>query len=71
MDWEFNVMKKDDYATIGAVLFLAVLGLIFGPLLTILALNTLLPVLAIPYTFGTWAATFFLFFVIRAKVKKQ
>lgn len=71
MDWEFNVMEKDDYAKIGAVLFLAVLGLIFVPLLTILALNTLFPVLAIPYTFGTWAAAFFLFFVIHAKVKKQ
>lgn len=27
-----------------------------GPLLTIWALNTLFPVLAIPYTFETWAA---------------
>lgn len=29
---------------------------IFGPLLTIWALNTLFPVLAIPYTLDTWAA---------------
>ena len=29
---------------------------VLGPFLTIWALNTLFPVLAIPYTFWTWAA---------------
>ena len=36
------------------VLFVAV---IFGPLLTIWSLNTLFPVLAIPYSIETWLAT--------------
>jgi hypothetical protein len=62
-------MKKDDKEALAAVLLmlLVVVGVIVGPLLTILALNTLFPVLAIPYTFGTWAATVFLFAVIRTK----
>ena len=37
-------------------LVLVVIVLIFGPLLSIWALNTLFPVLAIPYTLETWAA---------------
>ena len=37
-------------------LVLIVIIVIFGPLLSIWALNTLFPVLAIPYTIQTWAA---------------
>ena len=37
-------------------LILVVIVLIIGPLLSIWALNTLFPVLAIPYTIQTWAA---------------
>ena len=37
-------------------LVLIVIVLIVGPLLSIWALNTLFPVLAIPYTLETWAA---------------
>ena len=37
-------------------LVLIVIIVIFGPLLSIWALNTLFPVLAIPYTLETWAA---------------
>jgi hypothetical protein len=37
-------------------LVLLVIVLIVGPLLSIWALNTLFPVLAIPYTLETWAA---------------
>jgi hypothetical protein len=40
---------------LGFVLFILVL-LAFGPILTIWALNTLFPALAIPYTFETWCA---------------
>jgi hypothetical protein len=40
---------------LGFVLFILVL-LAFGPILTIWALNTLFPALAIPYTFETWGA---------------
>ena len=38
------------------LLALAVFLVIIGPLATIWALNTLFPVLAIPYTFDTWVA---------------
>ena len=37
-------------------LLLIVVIIIVGPLLSIWALNTLFPVLAIPYTFETWLA---------------
>ena len=37
-------------------LVLIVIVLIVGPLASIWALNTLFPVLAIPYTLETWAA---------------
>jgi hypothetical protein len=39
-----------------AILVLVIFAVIFGPLLTIWALNILFPVLAIPYTFETWCA---------------
>ncbi len=72
LDWGFNMKKDDeDVATMVAIVILAIVGFIVGPILTLLALNTLFPALAIPYTLGTWAATFFLFAVIRAKVKNK
>ena len=37
-------------------LVLIVIVIIVGPLLSIWSLNTLFPVLAIPYTFETWLA---------------
>jgi hypothetical protein len=42
------------------IIALVVLLVIFGPLATIWALNTLFPVLAIPYNFYSWAATLIL-----------
>jgi hypothetical protein len=39
---------------------LIVIAVAFGPLVGIWALNTLFPVLAIPYTWQTWLAYFFL-----------
>ncbi len=38
------------------LIVVVVLGIVFGPLAVIWALNTLFPVLAIPYTFKTWLA---------------
>jgi tryptophan-rich sensory protein len=49
---------------VAAVIFL----IIVGPLITIWSLNTLFPILAIPYTIWTWLATVFLFAAIRANV---
>ena len=72
LDWGFSMKKDDeDIATMAAVVILAIVGFIVGPILTLLALNTLFPALAIPYTLGTWAATFFLLLVIRVKVKAK
>jgi hypothetical protein len=44
---------------LGITLLIAVI--VFGPLLGIWSLNTLFPVLTIPYTWQTWAAFFLLF----------
>ena len=40
---------------------LLVIIIVFGPLLGIWSLNTLFPVLNIPYTWQTWAAYFLVF----------
>jgi hypothetical protein len=48
---------------------IAVLALIIvGPLIVIWSMNTLFPVLAIPYDIWTWLATVFLFAAVRANV---
>jgi hypothetical protein len=44
---------------IGVALILFVI--VFGPIAGIWSLNTLFPVLAIPYTLETWAAYFLIF----------
>ena len=55
---------------IGAALI--VFFIVIGPWLTVWALNTLFPMLAIPYTWETWAAVNIVnaFFQISVKVKK-
>ena len=47
---------------------LVILMILIGPLATIWALNTLFPVLAIPYTFDTWIATILVGAFLRANV---
>jgi hypothetical protein len=42
-------------------IILIVVAIAFGPLLGIWSLNTLFPVLAIPYSVETWCAYFFVF----------
>lgn len=53
------------------VIAFVVLLLVFGPFATIWALNALFPVLAIPYTFSTWAASLILFGLTRTTVSKK
>ena len=48
---------------------LIVVLITIGPLLTIWALNTLFPVLVIPYTIWTWAAALLLGSLIGPSVK--
>ena len=44
-------------ATVLGIVVLAIVTIVFGPLLVIWSLNTLFPVLAIPYALETWFAT--------------
>jgi hypothetical protein len=47
------------------LMILAVALIILGPIATIWSLNTLFPVLAIPYTFDTWVAAVVIAGIIR------
>lgn len=49
---------------------LIIVLVVVGPFLTLWALNTLFPVLAIPYALNTWAAAFVLNSVLYARVGK-
>jgi hypothetical protein len=51
-------MTKVTADILGSILFIAyiVLLIVFGPLAILWSLNTLFPVLAIPYNFYTWFA---------------
>jgi len=46
----------DTNIKIAGLVLLAIILIVVGPLITIWALNTLFPVLVIPYTFWTWLA---------------
>ena len=52
-------------------LVLIIALIVFGPLCSIWALNTLFPVLAIPYTFETWLAVALLGGVINSRSFKS
>jgi len=54
--------------TVFIIGLIALLAIIFGPFLTIWSLNTLFPVLAIPYTFDTWCAVVLLGLAVRGNV---
>jgi len=72
LDWGFSMKKDDkDALAIFIVVILVIALVAVGPLITLLALNTLFPTLAIPYTFGTWLATLWVLMVINGKVKTK
>ena len=50
---------------VSLLLIVLLVAIIFGPLVTIWSLNTLFPVLAIPYTFETWVAAVVIAGIIR------
>ena len=52
------------------VFAIIILVVVVGPLLSIWALNTLFPSLAISYTLETWAAAFILNGIFAARVSK-
>lgn len=54
-----------------ALIAFVLLLIILGPIATIWALNTLFPVVAIPYTIETWAATVILGGLFTARVSTK
>jgi hypothetical protein len=53
-----------------SLVVIAILAIVFaGPILMIWSLNTLFPVLAIPYTLNTWAAAVLLGGLVSAKIR--
>lgn len=52
-------------------ILIIVILVIIGPFLSIWALNTLFPVLAIPYTFDTWAAIILIKGLLTVSVNKK
>jgi hypothetical protein len=60
-------MKNDNAVILGAVV-LAIVLILVGPLLVIWSINTLFPVLAVPYDIWTWLAVVILFGAVRANV---
>jgi uncharacterized BrkB/YihY/UPF0761 family membrane protein len=54
--------NKEKYQMFGmlAIILIALLLIIFVPIATIWALNTLFPILAIPYNFWSWLAVIIL-----------
>lgn len=57
-----------DTIKIVGIVLLIILLVIIGPFLTIWALNTLFPALAIAYTLETWAAVILLGMALRSNV---
>lgn len=60
-------MMKSNAVIAGAVV-LVIFLIIIGPIITIWSLNTLFPVLAIPYDIWTWVAVIVLGAFLRANV---
>ena len=63
-------MIKLPFTTAGIIFMLVLVALIFigGPIALIWALNTLFPVLAIPYTLETWLAAFIIPAAFKANI---
>ena len=50
---------------VSLLLIVLLVAIIFGPLVTIWSLNTLFPVLAIPYSIETWVAALIIGGIVR------
>ncbi len=58
------------FAGLGMIIIVLLL-VILGPIITIWALNTLFPALAIPFTFETWVAALVLGGIVRGNIRKE
>jgi multidrug efflux pump subunit AcrB len=63
--------QTKDIITIVSILIFAILAIIFVPLATIWSLNTLFPILSIPYTFYSWLAVMNLTWMYKPTFKKD
>ena len=63
-------MFKSNTADSLLIVAVVILAIVAGPLVNIWAINTLFPVLAIPYTFSTWLAALVVTALFTAKVGK-
>lgn len=63
--------SKDKLVAAGAIILVIIAVVILGPLITIWALNTLFPVLAIPYTLETWFAVVVVASLFKTKIEMK
>jgi hypothetical protein len=63
--------SKDKLVAAGAMILVIIALVILGPLITIWALNTLFPVLAIPYTLETWFAVVVVASLFKTKIEMK
>ena len=63
--------SKDKLVAAGAMILVIIAIVILGPLITIWALNTLFPVLAIPYTLETWFAVVVVASLFKTKIEMK
>jgi len=63
--------SKDKLVAAGAIIIVIIALVILGPLITIWALNTLFPVLAIPYTLETWFAVVVVASLFKTKIEMK
>ena len=65
---------KQSVVLVGTVAFIILMIaslLIFGPIFVIWSLNTLFPVLAIPYTIETWVSVVILAWALKVRVNMK
>ncbi len=65
-----NNLKESVIMALGGLTAILLVVAIFtlGPLFVVWALNTLFPILEIPYTFSTWCAVIVLAWFLRVKI---
>jgi len=66
-----KITAKPTWLSIIGLGLLVILLIAAGPLLLIWALNTMFPVLAIPYTIWTWLAALILGSAVAPKITKK
>ena len=58
-------------STVAFIILMIASLLIFGPIFVIWSLNTLFPVLAIPYTIETWVSVVILAWALKVRVNMK